>query len=329
MSPRASIGVAFYPENATTPEALVQAADIAMYEAKRSGKDRVARYSSEMLDQLSERMSMESALQRAIPGGQLLLYLQPRASAATGEMVGFEALVRWQHPELGLVSPQRFIPLAEESHLIVELGNWVAATACETLARWRSDGMQIVPISINVSARQLKDAEFRTHLHTQMYKYGIHASEIGIELTESMTIGDNDEIQNELRLLADMGLELMIDDFGTGYSSLARLQSLSVDVLKIDQSFVRNLSAGGEGIVLCQAMTQMGKTLGLTVVAEGVETTEQLQMLQLMGCDEIQGFIASPPLPTDAASQMLGGPPFFAPLAQIRNPQVSDRSLTP
>lgn len=327
MSPRASIGVAFYPENATTPEALVQAADIAMYEAKRSGKDGVARYSSEMLDKLSDRMSMESALRRAIPGGQLRLYLQPRASAATGELVGFEALVRWQHPELGLVSPQRFTPLAEESHLIVELGNWVAATACEILARWRSIGKKIFPISINVSARQLKDAEFRTHLQAQMHKYGIHSSEIGIELTESMTIGDDDEIQNELRLLADMGLELMIDDFGTGYSSLARLQSLSVDVLKIDQSFVRNLSAGGEGIVLCQAMTQMGKTLGLTVVAEGVETTEQLQMLQLMGCDEIQGYIASPQVPADDALQMLEAPPFFAPLAEIRASKVGARSL--
>ena len=326
LSPRASIGVAFYPENATTPEGLVQAADIAMYEAKRSGKDRVARYSSEMLDQLSERMSMESALQHAIPGGQLLLYLQPRASAATGELVGFEALVRWQHPELGLVSPQSFIPLAEQSHLIVELGNWVAATTCETLARWRSTGKKIVPISINVSARQLKDAEFRTQLHAQMQKHGINASEIAIELTESMMIGDNDDIRNELRLLADMGLKLMIDDFGTGYSSLARLQSLSVDVLKIDQSFVLNLSAGGEGIVLCQAMTQMGKTLGLTVVAEGVETTEQLQLLQLMGCDEIQGFIASPPVPTDDALQMLEAPPFFAPLAEIRGPQVDARS---
>ena len=325
LSPRASIGVAFYPENATTPEGLVQAADIAMYEAKRSGKDRVARYSSEMLDQLSERMSMESALQHAIPGGQLLLYLQPRASAATGELVGFEALVRWQHPELGLVSPQRFIPLAEQSHLIVELGNWVAATACEILAHWRSIGKKIVPISINVSARQLKDAEFRTQLQAQMQKHDIIASEIAIELTESMMIGDNDTIRNELRLLADMGLELMIDDFGTGYSSLARLQSLSVDVLKIDQSFVRNLSAGGEGIVLCQAMTQMGKTLGLAVVAEGVETTEQLQMLQLMGCDEIQGYIASPPVPADNALQMIDAPPFFAPLAQIRSPQVSAR----
>ncbi|MEO0314658.1 MAG: hypothetical protein RI928_1114 [Pseudomonadota bacterium] len=325
LSPRASIGVAFFPENATTPEALVQAADIAMYEAKRSGKDRVARYSSTMLDQLSERVSMESALQRAIPDGQLLLYLQPRAIAATGELVGFEALVRWQHPELGLVTPQRFIPLAEESHLIVEVGNWVAATVCETLARWRSHGNQIVPVSINVSARQLKDPEFRTQLHAHMQKYGINPSEIAIELTESMMIGDNDEIQNELHLLADMGLKLMIDDFGTGYSSLARLQSLSVDVLKIDQSFVRNLSAGGEGIVLCQAMTQMGKTLGLTVVAEGVETNEQLQMLQVMGCDEIQGFIASPPVPADAALKMLGGPPFFAPLAEIRSPQLSDR----
>lgn len=328
LSPRASIGVAFYPDNATTPEGLVQAADIAMYEAKRSGKDRVARYSSKMLDQLSERMSMESALQHAIPGGQLLLYMQPRASAATGELVGFEALVRWQHPELGLVSPQRFIPLAEESHLIVEVGNWVAATACETLAHWRSLGKKIVPISINVSARQLKDAEFRMQLDAQMRRHHINASEIAIELTESMTIGENDEIQNELHLLADMGLKLMIDDFGTGYSSLARLQSLSVDVLKIDQSFVRNLSAGGEGIILCQAMTQMGKTLGLTVVAEGVETTEQLQMLQLMGCDEIQGYIASPPVPTDDALQMIGGSPFFAPLAAIRSPQVSARYLT-
>jgi diguanylate cyclase (GGDEF)-like protein len=327
LSPRASIGVAFYPENATTPESLVQAADIAMYEAKRSGKDRVARYSSEMLDQLSERMSMESALRQAIPGGQLLLYLQPRAGAATGELVGFEALVRWQHPELGLVSPQRFIPLAEESHLIVEVGNWVAATTCETLARWRSVGKKIVPVSINVSTRQLKEPEFRIKLHAQMQKHGINASEIAIELTESMMIGDNDAIRNELRLLADMGLKLMIDDFGTGYSSLARLQSLSVDVLKIDQSFVRNLSAGGEGIVLCQAMTQLGKTLGLTVVAEGVETIEQLQILQLMGCDEIQGFIASPPVPADTAVKMLGGPPFFAPLGKIGSVQVSGRSL--
>ena len=328
LSPRASVGVAFYPDNATTPETLVQAADIAMYEAKRSGKDRVARYSSKLLDQLSERMSMESALQHAIPGGQLLLYLQPRASAMTGELVGFEALVRWQHPELGLVSPQRFIPLAEESHLIVEVGNWVAARVCETLARWRSDGKPLVPVSINVSARQLKDSEFRTELDMQMHRYQINASDIAIELTESMVIGDNDEIQNELRLLGDMGLKLMIDDFGTGYSSLARLQSLSVDVLKIDQSFVRNLSAGGEGLVLCQAMTQMGKTLGLAVVAEGVETTEQLQMLQLMGCDEIQGFIASPPVPADEAMQMLGGPAFFAPMNEIRSSQVSNRFLS-
>lgn len=328
LSPRASIGVAFYPDNATTPESLVQAADIAMYEAKRSGKDRVARYSSKMLDQLSERMSMESALQRAIPDGQLLLYLQPRASAVSGELVGFEALVRWQHPELGLVSPQRFIPLAEESHLIVEVGNWVTARVCETLARWRRDGHQIVPVSINVSARQLKDSEFRTELDVQMHSYQINASEIAIELTESMMIGETDEIQNELRLLGDMGLKLMIDDFGTGYSSLARLQSLSVDVLKIDQSFVRNLSAGGEGIVLCQAMTQMGKTLGLAVVAEGVETAEQLQMLQLIGCDEIQGFITSPPVPAEEALEMLGGPAFFAPMTEIRSARLSDRSLT-
>ena len=314
LSTRASIGVAFYPDHATTPEGLVQAADIAMYEAKRSGKDRVAQYSTQMLDQLSERMNMQSALQHAIPDGQLLLYMQPRASATSGHLVGFEALVRWQHPELGLVSPERFIPLAEESHLIVELGNWVAATACETLALWRDMGKKIVPVSINVSARQLKDSEFRMQLQQHMQTHRIKSSDIAIELTESMMIGENDTVRQELMQLDEMGLELMIDDFGTGYSSLARLHRLQVDVLKIDQSFVRNLSAGGDGIVLCQAMTQMGKTLGLTVVAEGVETTEQLQLLQRMGCDEIQGYIASPPVPLEAALKMLEGPPFFAPM---------------
>lgn len=325
LAPRASIGVALYPDHATTPEGLVQAADIAMYEAKRSGKDRVTQYSARMLERLSERINMESALQHAIPGGQLLLYLQPRASAVTGELVGFEALVRWQHPDMGLVSPQRFIPLAEESHLIVEVGNWVAESACETLSRWRETGKKIVPLSINVSARQLRDSEFRTQLGKQMQTHRIKASDIAIELTESTMIGEDDVILQELGMLAEMGLELMIDDFGTGYSSLARLQSLQVDVLKIDQSFVRNLSAGGEGIVLCQAMTQMGKTLGLTVVAEGVETTEQLRLLQLMGCDEIQGFIASPPVPVETALTMLEGPPFFAPLADIRHTSTSDR----
>ena len=255
LSTRASIGIAFYPDHATTPESLVQAADIAMYEAKRSGKDRVAQYSSQMLDQLSERMNMQSALQHAIPGGQLLMYLQPRASAASGHLVGFEALVRWQHPELGLVSPERFIPLAEESHLIVELGNWVAATVCETLALWRDQGKKIVPVSINVSARQLKDSEFRLQLQQSMQMHQIKPSDIAIELTESMMIGENDNVRQELMLLDEMGLELMIDDFGTGYSSLARLHRLQVDVLKIDQSFVRNLSAGGDGIVLCEAMT--------------------------------------------------------------------------
>lgn len=319
LSTRASIGVALYPDHATTPESLIQAADIAMYEAKRSGKDRVAQYSSEMLELLSERLNMQNALQHAIPEGQLLMYLQPRASAVNGKLVGFEALVRWQHPELGLVSPERFIPLAEESHLIVEVGNWVAVTACETIARWRATGKDIVPFSINVSARQLRDSEFRTHLFKHMQMHGIEPSEIGIELTESTMIGESDSIRYELTGLADMGLELMIDDFGTGYSSLARLYGLKADVLKIDQSFVRNLSAGGEGVLLCQAMTQIGKTLGLTVVAEGVETTEQLRLLQLMGCDEIQGFIASPPVPVDIAVGMLDAPPFFAPLADIRN----------
>lgn len=313
IRPRASIGIAIFPDDATSAEPLVQAADIAMYDAKHNGKDRFTRYTRAMHDTLSDRLSLEAALEQAVSGEQLMLYLQPRVETMTGRLAGFEALLRWQHPVLGLVSPQRFIPLAEESNLILELGSWVATSTCELLARWRNEGKPLYPISINVSAKQLRGSEFREELSRSMRQHDIQSSQIAIELTESTMVGDDVTVQQELRMLEGMGLKLMIDDFGTGYSSLAQLQKLNVDVLKIDQSLVQSLSSTGESQVLCQAMVQIGQTLGIAVVAEGVETVQQLKILQMMGCDEVQGFLISEPVPAVAAERLLSHGQFFEP----------------
>jgi diguanylate cyclase (GGDEF)-like protein len=314
MRTRASIGGAIFPDDATTAESLIQAADIAMYEAKRAGKDRFTRYTNAMHDHLSDRVTLETALQQAVPENQLMLYLQPRVDAFNGNLCGFEALLRWQHPVMGLISPDRFIPLAEETNLIVDIGNWVANSTCELIARWMNEGRSIQPISINVSAKQLKDRSFRESLERSMQRYGISSSQIAIELTESSMVGDDKTTQEELRMLEGMGLKLMIDDFGTGYSSLSHLQKLNVDVLKIDKSFVQALSSQDQSEPLCQAMIQIGKTLGMAVVAEGVETKEQLVALQAMGCDEIQGFLIAAPLPIPEAEELLTHGPFFKPV---------------
>lgn len=315
MRTRASIGGAIFPDDATTAEALIQAADIAMYDAKRAGKDRFTRYTSAMHDQLSDRVTLETALQQAVPDNQLMLYLQPRVDAFNGYLCGFEALLRWQHPVMGLISPDRFIPVAEETNLIMDIGNWVANSTCELIARWVTEGRSIQPISINVSAKQLKCSGFRKALARSMQRYGISSSQIAIELTESSMVGDDKTTQEELRMLEGMGLKLMIDDFGTGYSSLSHLQKLNVDVLKIDKSFVQALSSQDQSEPLCQAMIQIGKTLGMAVVAEGVETEEQLVALQAMGCDEIQGFLIAAPLPIPEAEELLSHGPFFKPLS--------------
>ncbi len=317
MRTRASIGGAVFPDDAANPESLIQAADIAMYEAKRSGKDRFARHTQTMHDHLSDRLSLETALAQAVPNNQLMLYLQQRVDSYTGYLCGFEALLRWHHPLMGLISPDRFIPLAEETALIIEIGNWVANSTCELIARWRNEGKSIQSISINVSAKQLKDSSFCRTPEKSMQRHGISSSQIAIELTESAMIGDDKITQSELRMLEGMGIKLTIDDFGTGYSSLSHLQKLNVDVLKIDKSFVHVLTSADQSEPLCQAMIQIGKTLGMAVVAEGVETQDQLQALQSMGCDEIQGFLISEPLPVSEAEKFLKHGRFFNPIVDL------------
>lgn len=311
----ASIGASVFPDDAQDPTALLQAADLAMYAAKSAGKAQFRRYESFMAQMSRDRIRVEQKLEQAISENQLVLYFQPRAHALSGALCSMEALVRWQDPERGLVSPAAFIPIAEESNLILALGDWVAHEACAQLHRWRDAGIPCKPMSINVSARQLTSSRFRLALTRSMQQHQIDHSLLAIELTESTMIGDDASIKNELNELRAMGIELQIDDFGTGYSSLSQLQTLDIDVLKIDQSFVQALNTNEEGIALCKAMISIGKTMKILVVAEGIETPEQLQTLQLLGCDEVQGYLISPPVPAERMAAMLQAKTLFDPVA--------------
>lgn len=310
-----SIGASVFPDDAQDPTALLQAADLAMYAAKSAGKAQFRRYESHMAKLSRERIRVEQKLEQAITDNQLVLHFQPRAHAISGALCSMEALVRWQDPERGLVSPAAFIPIAEESNLILELGDWVAQEACAQLHRWRDAGINCKPMSINVSARQLTSPRFRLALIKSMQQHQIDHSLLAIELTESTMIGDEASIKHELNELRAMGIELQIDDFGTGYSSLSQLQTLDIDVLKIDQSFVQALNTNEEGVALCKAMISIGKTLKILVVAEGIETPQQLQTLQLLGCDEVQGYLISPPVPAERMAAMLQAKTLFDPVA--------------
>jgi len=308
-----SIGASVYPDDALDPATLLQAADMAMYAAKFAGKAQFRRYEAQMAQHSRERIRVEQKLEQAILENQLVLHFQPRANAVTGKLCSMEALVRWQDPERGLVSPAEFIPIAEESNLILPLGDWVALEACAQLHRWRDEGIVCKPISVKVSARQLTSANFRHTLTKSMQLHQIDHSLLAIELTESTMIGNDATIKHELNELRAMGIELQIDDFGTGYSSLSQLQTLDIDVLKIDQSFVQALSANEEGVALCKAMISIGKTLKIVVVAEGIETPQQLQTLQLLGCDEVQGYLISPPVTAEKMAVMLQAVSLFDP----------------
>jgi len=324
-NPRASVGVATFPMDARTADDLVQAADIAMYEAKRLGKDRYEIFVPSLRERLRDEFGLESALRRAVAEGGLGVMFQPRASALTGRLQGFEALARWEHPVLGPIPPSRFIPIAEKHDLIDEIGCWVVEEVCRTLVQWRTSDKLLHPVSVNISAKQLKTPRLRNHLVDCMQRYQIPAAQIELELTESTMIGNDPVIRRELKLLSEMGHKLMIDDFGTGYSSLAQLQHLRVDVLKIDASFVRNLSTGDEAGLICRAMVQIGKTLGIDVVAEGVETRQQLEQLQRFGCDEVQGYLLAEPMRSDEAMALLDQRTLFS----IKAPAVLPADVPP
>lgn len=302
---KASIGISLFPDDGSDLDALLLAADIAMYEAKSAGKAQFRHYDESFAQKIRDRISIEHALELAIKRDEFVIYYQPRADAKTGRMAGMEALIRWRHSERGLLAPIEFIPVAEQTGLIVPIGELVVQKVCAQLANWRRAGLPVKPVSINVSALQLKGDGLRQVLSASLEAHALPPSLIAIELTESSMLDEDGVAQNELRKLREMGIELEIDDFGTGYSSLSKLQSLDIDVLKIDQSFVRRLDREAEANVLCETMVSIGRSLNMSVVAEGVETKEQLRQLQAMGCDQIQGYLISTPVPPEKIPKLL------------------------
>lgn len=302
-----SAGISLYPQDGPDVQTLLKYADVAMYRAKSHGRNTFEFFTAEMNDLANERLSMEQSLRSALDRQQLLLHYQPRVNLRSGKVEAVEALVRWQHPERGLVLPDRFIPLAEETGLIVPIGEWVLRTACAQAATWRQTGLPPITMSVNLSARQLWAAGLVRTIGEIIAQTGM-SEHLELELTESMVMRDAESVISMLEALKAIGVRTSIDDFGTGYSSLSYLRRLPIHALKIDGSFVRDISATGghDDGVLAKAIISLGHSLHLNVVAEGVETQEQWRFLAANGCDEIQGYFYSRPLPPEECARHLG-----------------------
>ncbi len=295
-----SVGIAVYPEDGLDLDELMRRADAAMYEAKSAGRDMARMFVPEIDEVARTRQRLEQHLRQALARGEMSLHYQPRLKADTLKAEGVEALLRWQHPEFGAVSPARFIPIAEETGLIREIGLWVMQEACAQWVRWRDEGLGALSLSINLSAVQLADPDLVNLLRQCIDAQGCDPAYLELEITESHLMGDPDAAKEKLAALKSLGLRLSIDDFGTGYSSLAYLKRFPIDKLKIDQSFVRDMLTDPTDMAIIRAIIVLGHTLGLGVVAEGVELAQQVEQLQLLGCDELQGYYFARPMPAEA-----------------------------
>jgi diguanylate cyclase (GGDEF)-like protein/PAS domain S-box-containing protein len=298
MCVTASMGMTFFPDDGQTIEELLRNADTAMYRAKETGGNGVRFYTSAMNDAIVQQVRMESGLRHAIEKNQLHLYLQAKIDIASGRLAGCEALLRWCNDEDHWIPPDAFIPVAEDTGLIVPIGEWVIEQTIRLLTQWRAEGLRLPQVAINVSARQLWAPGLAQTILRMLEQAGFPPSQLEIEITESIFVRSDGESLNEIRQLADAGMHLALDDFGTGYSSLSYLKQLPFDTLKIDRSFIQEIQsaqAGGDAIVA--AVIAMARALSLRVVAEGVETAQQLQRLAELQCDVAQGYLFSRPLP--------------------------------
>jgi len=308
----ASIGISMFPRDGADSDTLMREADAAMYDSKANGRGQYRFFDARLYDLIKFRVATERALEEGLAREELLLNYQPRVSATTGQLLGFEALVRWNSAERGLVSPGEFIPLAEESGLIIPIGNWVIDRACRQLDIWRNKFDAIVPVSVNVSAQQFAHSDVRAIVAAALERYRLPAHLIELEITESSMLGQDPRVYQDLAAIRDLGVKILVDDFGTGYSSLSQLQSLELDVLKIDRSFIAGLDYLGESEIIVAAIISMAHALEMTVVAEGVEEIEQLRILQRLGCDEIQGYLFARPMVAEQVETFLEDPWCFA-----------------
>ena len=299
-----SIGIAIYPGDGNTPDQMIASAYTALQQAKRQGR-RYQVYSSEIAAALQKRLKLANELRKALENNQLLLHYQPRVDWRSGEIVGAECLVRWQHPDLGRVSPADFIPIAEETGLIVPIGEWILRTACQQNKSWQRSGLTPFPIAVNLSARQIEDTALADFVQRVLKETALAPQFLELEVTESLLIGDIDHTLSILEALHEQGVALALDDFGTGYSSLSYLRKFPFDVLKIDQSFVKDMVHSSDATEVVSAIVALAKGLRLGLIAEGVETEEQLNRIKAYDCYEIQGYYFSPPLAAEKFTELL------------------------
>ena len=290
-----SIGISIYPQDGLDEQSLIKSADLAMYHAKEGGKNNFRFYSDELNKESLERMALESGLRAAMERNELLLYYQEKRELLTNEVTGVEALLRWQHPELGLVAPMQFIPLAEQTGLIIPIGKWVIETACKQSVAWQAEGMKPRKMAINLTARQFADAHLVEDIANALRVSDMDPKLLELEITEAVFMSDVDSAVEVLTRIKKMGVRVAIDNFGTSYTSLSTLDKFKFDVIKIDGSIIRDAATNVQDRLFTEAIISMGKRLALTVVAEGVETEEQAQFLRSRDCDEVQGFFYDEP----------------------------------
>jgi EAL domain-containing protein (putative c-di-GMP-specific phosphodiesterase class I) len=302
------MGVATYPNDGLDPDTLLMNADTAMYKAKDAGRDSVQFYTAEMNVRVREKLALQQEMRDGLARSEFTLLFQPQVDLRTDRIFAVEALVRWRHPALGLLSPLKFIPLAEETGLIVPLGDWILHEACRRNKAWQDAGLPPLRISVNVSARQFKEKTLIDRVNNALRESGMAANHLELEITEGLIMQDVDQAIATMKELQHLGVQLAIDDFGTGYSSLNALKNFPVARLKIDKSFIKNLASDDRDKAVAAAVISLGQKLNLRVIAEGVETAEQLAILRENNCDEIQGYYFSKPVSFAAIADLLADP---------------------
>jgi EAL domain-containing protein (putative c-di-GMP-specific phosphodiesterase class I) len=301
----ASIGISVFPKDAEDEQSLLKNADIAMYLAKEEGKNNYQFYSEDIQSKSLEHLSIETNLRFALERNELSLHYQAKLDFKTNAITGVEALLRWQNPSLGSVTPTQFIPVAEESGLIIPIGRWILRTACAQNAAWQQQGLPPVCMAVNLSLRQLTDNNLIDDIRTALNDSGMAPNLLELEITESMVMHNPTRMIAVLAKIKNLGVRLAIDDFGTGYPSLAQMKHFSIDTLKVDRSFIHNIPKDSEDKAVTEAIIAMGKALSITVVAEGVETVEQMNFLNDHSCDEMQGFYFSKPIAPEQFADLL------------------------
>ena len=311
ISAHASIGISIYPDNGADADTLIKNADLAMYRVKDEGRNGFQLFTPEMNFHAHQLFSMEKDIRLALERSEFFLHYQPQMNIKYGRICGVEALIRWQHPDKGLIAPTEFITVAEETGQIMPMGEWVLRTACAQMAEWRRQGMPIFPISVNLSMRQLRQPDLAQLVAAVLQETGLQPGDLELEITEGIMMGDTRAAMLSLAKMHQLGVHLSIDDFGTGYSSLSYLKKMPIDKLKIDQSFVRDIATDENDAAIVRSVISLGHQFNLQVIAEGVETQEQLDFLRARGCDEIQGYYLSRPLSTDEFALFIKSKPML------------------